>query len=163
MMLDMPRPRGRIASMPLPSSIHAALPHALPAAIPAALPKVVLPAMIGVIDLGGIALFALSGALVAARMRQTLVTMCFFAVITGVGGGSVRDLMIGAPVFWMHDRWVALVCLVAAVVCWVTPNRWWRGAALDWADAVGLGIYAVIGTAKALAYGIPRCPPSSWG
>jgi uncharacterized membrane protein YeiH len=49
-------------------------------------------------------------------MRQTLVTMCFFAVITGVGGGSVRDLMIGAPVFWMHDRWVALVCLVAAVV-----------------------------------------------
>jgi uncharacterized membrane protein YeiH len=149
--------------MPLPSSIHAALPHALPAAIPAALPKVVLPAMIGVIDLGGIALFALSGALVAARMRQTLVTMCFFAVITGVGGGSVRDLMIGAPVFWMHDRWVALVCLVAAVVCWVTPNRWWRGAALDWADAVGLGIYAVIGTAKALAYGIPRCPPSSWG
>jgi len=144
--------------MPLPSSIHAALPHALPAAIPAALPKVVLPAMIGVIDLGGIALFALSGALVAARMRQTLVTMCFFAVITGVGGGSVRDLMIGAPVFWMHDRWVALVCLVAAVVCWVTPNRWWRGAALDWADAVGLGIYAVIGTAKALAYGIPPVP-----
>jgi hypothetical protein len=49
----------------------------------------------------GIAVFALSGALVAAAKRQTLVTFVFFAVITGVGGGTVRDLLIGAPVFWI--------------------------------------------------------------
>ena len=134
----------------------------LPASLPTAVAPA-LPAVIGFADLAGIAVFALSGALVAARMRQTLVTMCFFAVITGVGGGSVRDLLIGAPVFWVHDRWVALVCLGMAVVCWITPHRWWRGAALEWADAVGLGAYAVLGTTKALAYGIPPVPAFMMG
>src|SRR5690606_38936412 len=63
------------------------------------------PAAIGPVlpylDLAGIAVFALSGAVVAAEKRQTLVTFVFFAVLTGVGGGTVRDLLIGAPVFWM--------------------------------------------------------------
>ncbi len=54
-------------------------------------------------DLAAIGIFALSGALLAARMRQTMVTMAFFALITGVGGGTVRDLLIGAPVFWTRD------------------------------------------------------------
>ena len=49
------------------------------------------------LDLAGIAVFALSGAMVAAVKRQTLVTFIFFAVSTAVGGGTVRDLLIGAP------------------------------------------------------------------
>jgi uncharacterized membrane protein YeiH len=52
------------------------------------------------LDVAGIAVFAASGALAAARARQTLVTFCFFALVTGIGGGAVRDLLIGVPVFW---------------------------------------------------------------
>lgn len=107
------------------------------------------------IDLFGIAVFAASGALAAARRGQTLVTFVFFALVTGTGGGTVRDLLIGAPVFWVRDPLVPLVCVVTALLIWVTPERWWRGRALDWFDAVGLAAYAVFGAAKALAWGVP--------
>lgn len=123
-----------------------------------ALPAPDLPAILGLLDLAGIAVFALSGALLAAKLRQTLVTMVFFALVTGVGGGSIRDLLIGAPVFWVRDPWVAPVCLGVALVTWFTPHRWWDGRALDWADALGLGSYSVLGTAKALGFGVPPIP-----
>ncbi len=123
---------------------------------PPALPAI--PAILGVLDLMGTAVFALTGALLAARLRQTLVTMSFFALITGVGGGSVRDLLIGAPVFWVRDPWVAPVCLGVALLAWFTPQRWWEGKLLDWFDAAGLAAYAVLGTAKALAYGLTPVP-----
>lgn len=117
-----------------------------------------LPDLLSLLDLVGIAVFALTGALLAARLKQTFVTMAFFAIVTGVGGGSVRDLLIGAPVFWVHDLWVAPVCLGVALMVWFTPRRWWEGAFLDWADAAGLAAYAVIGTGKALAFAVPPVP-----
>lgn len=110
------------------------------------------------LDLIGIAVFALSGALVAARLRLTFVTVAFFALLTGVGGGSVRDLLIGAPVFWIHDPLVAPVCLAVALIAWFTPVRWWEGRLLEWADALGLAVYSVLGTIKALAWGVPAMP-----
>jgi uncharacterized membrane protein YeiH len=118
----------------------------------------IVPTLPPVLDLAGIAVFALSGALLAARLRQTIVSMVFFALVTGVGGGSVRDLLIGAPVFWVRDPWVAPVILLTALIAWFTPNRWWEGKMLDWADALGLAVYAVIGTAKALAFGVEPVP-----
>jgi len=111
--------------------------------------------LLGWIDLFGIAVFAASGALAAAQRRQTLVTFAFFALVTGVGGGTVRDLLIDAPVFWVRDWRVAAVCLGTALLIWVTPQRWWSARALDWFDAVGLAAYAVFGAAKALAFGVP--------
>ena len=134
-----------------------ALPAALPALLPATLPPA-LPHIIGALDLAGVAVFALTGALLAARLRQTIVTMSFFALVTGVGGGSVRDLLIGAPVFWVHDPWIAPVCLGVAAIAWLTPRRWWDGVLLEWADAAGLAAYAVLGTAKALGYGVSPVP-----
>ncbi len=118
----------------------------------------VIPTLPPLFDLIGTAVFALTGALLAARLRQTFVTMGFFALITGVGGGSVRDLLIGAPVFWVRDPWVAPVCLGVALLAWFTPRKWWEGQLLEWADAAGLAAYAVLGTAKALAYGLPPVP-----
>lgn len=126
-------------------------------------PAVLLPAFAPWLDVIGIAVFATSGALAAARRGQTFVTLAFFALITGVGGGTVRDLLIGAPVFWVHDARVAAVCLAAAGLVWLTPERWWRGAALDWLDAVGLAAYAVYGAAKALGYGVPPLPAALMG
>lgn len=106
----------------------------------------------------GIAMFAASGAIAAARARQTFVTAAFFALVTGVGGGTVRDLLIGVPVFWVVDPWIGLICLAAALAIWSTPERWWAGQGLDWLDAVGLAAYAVFGAAKALGVGVPPVP-----
>ncbi len=110
------------------------------------------------LDLAGVAIFALTGALVAAKERQTFVTLAFFALMTGVGGGTVRDLLIGAPVFWIHDAWVAVVCLGVALFTWFTPTRWLEGRFLSVADGLGLAAYAVLGSAKALQYGVPPTP-----
>ena len=126
-------------------------------------PAVLLPAFAPWLDMAGLAVFAASGALAAAGRGQTLVTATFFALVTGVGGGTLRDLLIGAPVFWVHDPRVAAVCLLVALVIWVTPERWWRGLALDWFDAVGLAAYAVYGAAKALGYGVPPVPAALMG
>ena len=120
------------------------------------------------LDLFGIAVFAITGALAAAGRGQTFVTAAFFALVTGVGGGSVRDLLIGAPVFWVHDPLVAAICLAVAALVWVSPQRWWKGpdgrtTALDWLDAVGLAAYAVFGAAKALAFGVPPVPAALMG
>ncbi len=103
----------------------------------------------------GIFVFAASGALAAARLGQTLVTFAFFALVTGVGGGTLRDLLIGAPVFWVHDPIPAITCMVAALLIWFTPRRFWSDRALDWLDAIGLAAFAVFGAAKAMSYGIP--------
>jgi uncharacterized membrane protein YeiH len=123
----------------------------------------VLPTFAPWLDLAGLAVFAASGALAAAKRGQTIVTLTFFALITGVGGGTMRDMLIGAPVFWIHDSRPAAVCLVVAFTIWLTPERWWRGAALDWFDAVGLAAYAVYGATKALGYGVPPVPAMLMG
>lgn len=112
-------------------------------------------AVLETLGIVGIFVFAASGALAAARLRQTLVTFAFFALVTGVGGGTVRDLLIGAPVFWVHDPAPAVTCMIAALLVWFTPRRLWSDRALDWLDAVGLAAFAVFGAAKAMSFGIP--------
>jgi uncharacterized membrane protein YeiH len=131
--------------------------------MPADLSAPALHAIVGLLDLAGIAVFALSGAALAARLRQTFVTLAFFALVTGVGGGSVRDLLIGAPVFWTRDPLVAPVCLSMALLAWFTPHRWWEGKLLEWADAAGLGAYSVLGAVKALSYGVAPVPAMLMG
>lgn len=108
-----------------------------------------------ILSIVGIFVFAASGALAAARLRQTLVTFAFFALVTGVGGGTIRDLLIGAPVFWVHDATPAITCMVAALLVWMTPRSFWSDHALDWLDAVGLTAFAVFGAAKSMSFGIP--------
>ena len=123
----------------------------------------ITPNIIAWLDLFGIAVFAASGALAAAQRGQTLVTFAFFALITGVGGGTVRDLLIGAPVFWVQDWRFAATCMVTAGLVWVTPKNFWKPRALDWFDAVGIAIYAVFGAWKSLTLGVPLLPAMMMG
>ena len=106
------------------------------------------------LDYVGVAVFAITGALAAARRQHDVITFAVFSVITGMGGGTLRDLLIGAPVFWVHSGIYLWVCLGAALVVWVVGERPWRHAALNWFDAVGMAAYAAIGSAKALTYGV---------
>ena len=115
------------------------------------------------LDFFGIGVFAISGALLAAEKRQTLVTFIFFAVVTGVGGGTLRDLLIGAPVFWVHKNATLLICIGAALGVWLVSSRRIAARALDWFDAAGLAAYATYGSAKALGYGVAPVPAFAMG
>ena len=122
-----------------------------------------LPTALDLVDYFGIAVFAISGALLAAEKRQTLVTFIFFAVATGVGGGTLRDLLIGAPVFWVRNNATLLICIVAALLVWLTSRRRFAGRALLWFDAAGLAAYATYGAAKALSFGVAPVPAFGMG
>lgn len=122
-----------------------------------------IPAALELLDYFGILVFAVSGALLAAEKRQTLVTFIFFAAVTGVGGGTIRDLMIGAPVFWVHTNATMLICIVAALSVWFASSRRLAGRALLWFDAAGIAAYATYGAAKALSYGVAPVPAFGMG
>ncbi|MGE0741878.1 MAG: trimeric intracellular cation channel family protein [Hyphomonadaceae bacterium] len=113
-----------------------------------------LPALPPALDYAGVTVFALTGALAAARDRHDIVTFWFFAVVTGVGGGTLRDLLIGAPVFWIGDPTYLAIGLAAALMVWFLAPHLERAKTLIWLDAVGLAAYAVIGAAKALSLGV---------
>src|SRR3982750_2117865 len=128
-----------------------------------AAPIVPLSNALVVLDVFGIAVFAVSGALLAAEKRQTVVTFIFFAVATGVGGGTLRDLLIGAPVFWVHANATLLICIGAALAVWLVSSRRIAAKALDWFDAAGLAAYATYGSAKALGFGVAPVPAFAMG
>src|SRR5690606_8667530 len=115
------------------------------------------------LDYLGITVFAVSGALVAAQKQQNFVTFAFFAAATGMGGGTLRDLLIDAPVFWISDNLSLLVCLVAAMGVWFLARAPAVPTALLWFDAVGLAAYAASGTDKALQYGLAPVLASTQG
>lgn len=147
----------------LPVDAAARTGHETAMLTPEMLPADIITPLLDALALAGIALFALSGAVIAAKQGQTMVTLSFFALVTGVGGGTVRDLLIGAPVFWMTDPWVAPVCLGTALIAWFTPVRLWEGKLFDYADGAGLAAFSMLGSAKALAYGIPPVPAALMG
>ena len=126
-------------------------------------PPAILPDALILLDYVGIAVFAVSGALLAAEKKQTLVTFIFFAVITGVGGGTMRDLLIGAPVFWVGTNATLLICIGAALGVWFMSRKLITGRALLWFDAVGLAAYSVYGASKALNYGVAPVPAFAMG
>ena len=108
-----------------------------------------------VLDYAAVAVFGATGALAAARRKHDIVTFGFFAAVTGVGGGTLRDLLIGAPVFWVGRPEYVLVCLGAALAVWFVGPRRFRGSILTWLDAVGMAAYAVVGALKAQSLGVP--------
>jgi len=119
--------------------------------------------MLAWLDIAGIAVFAASGALSAARQRLDLLAALFFALITATGGGTLRDVLIGAPIFWMRDSMPVILCVLVAMATWVVPLRWWPVRVLEWFDAAGLAAYSVYGSAKAIAFGIPPVPAVAAG
>jgi uncharacterized membrane protein YeiH len=121
------------------------------------------PTALVLLDFFGIAVFAISGALLAAEKRLDFVTFVFFAVITGVGGGTVRDLLIGAPVFWIRTNATLLIGIAAALLVWFGSHHRFAGKALLWFDAAGVAAYSTYGAAKALGYGVAPVPAFAMG
>ena len=107
------------------------------------------------LDYAAVFVFGASGALAAARRKHDIVTFTFFAAVTGVGGGTLRDLLIDAPVFWVGRPEYLIAPVAAAGAVWLFGAGRARLVILTWLDALGLCAYAVVGAAKALAFGVP--------
>jgi uncharacterized membrane protein YeiH len=106
------------------------------------------------VDIAAAVVFAVSGALVASRKGLDIVGFMWLAVLTGVGGGTIRDLLLDVPVFWMVDPVHIVACLVTAVAVHFTAHLVEsRYKLLLWFDALGLALVTVAGTAKGLDSG----------
>lgn len=114
-----------------------------------------LDALLHAMDFAAIAVFAASGALVASRKQLDVVGFVLIAAVTGFGGGTLRDLLLGrTPVFWLRAPELLAICAVVAVLVFFTAHRLEsRFRVLLWADAVGLALYAVVGAEIALLAG----------
>tara|TARA_R110002020_G_scaffold32962_1_gene100847 strand:- start:3683 stop:4318 length:636 start_codon:yes stop_codon:yes gene_type:complete len=105
------------------------------------------------LDYAGVAVFAATGALAASRKQLDMIGFVFLAAVTGIGGGTFRDIVLGAtPVFWVQKPEYLMVCVAVAVAVYFTAHRVEsRYRLLLWLDAVGLSAYSVMGAAKGLA------------
>lgn len=105
------------------------------------------------IDLFGVAVAALSGALVAARKEMDIYGFLVLGLMTGIGGGTLRDVILDAPVFWVAREIYLIIGLLAAFVAYIfareAMNGWRRRFILVF-DAAALGFFAASGTLKAL-------------
>ncbi|MGH1359948.1 MAG: trimeric intracellular cation channel family protein [Burkholderiaceae bacterium] len=115
--------------------------------------------MLGWIELIGLLAFAASGYLEAERRQMDPVGHFALAFITAFGGGTLRDLLIDRrPLFWVeHQEWVLVILLLCLTLPWITRLRPIREQSklLLWSDALGMGLFAVSGTAFALQAGMP--------
>lgn len=107
------------------------------------------------LDLFGVVVFAVSGSLTASRKQLDIVGFLFVAAVTGIGGGTLRDLLLDrGPVFWVREPLPLWLTSAVAVLVYFTASRVERRyTALLWADALGLAVFCVMGAQAALTAG----------
>ena len=114
----------------------------------------ILSSLLPAFDLAAAAVFAVTGALVASRKQMDIVGFLWLGIITGVGGGTVRDLLLGLPVFWVANASPIIVCVIVSAAVFVTAHLVHsRYRLIVWLDAVGLALVTVVGTARGLDSG----------
>ena len=96
-------------------------------------------------DTVGVFVFALSGGLMASRLKMDLFGVMVVSLLPAIGGGTLRDLLLDRPVFWLEESRVILVALAAGALTWVVGERIARFKTLIWLDAMGLALFAVTG------------------
>jgi uncharacterized membrane protein YeiH len=110
---------------------------------------------VAILDWFGVVLFAVSGALIASRKQMDLVGFALLGTVTGIGGGTLRDLLLGQlPVFWVREPVYLVTCVAVSGVVFLTahiPQSRYRF--LLWFDALGLSLFAVTGAERALLMG----------
>lgn len=109
-----------------------------------------------VMDLFGVAVFAITGSLAAGKKHMDLFGVVVLATVTALGGGTLRDLVLGAhPVFWISAPVYLLIAVATAIITFFLVR--FLGLPLKLlsiADAFGLAVFTVLGTQKALDMGI---------
>ena len=104
----------------------------------------------------GDVVFAISGALTAARYRMDILGFVLIGTITGIGGGTTRDLLLGRTVWWTQDPLELILCVAASLVTFffITSDIT-RRKGMIWADTLGLAAFGVVGCHVALEFGAP--------
>lgn len=109
--------------------------------------------MLDALDYLGVFVFALSGALLASRKGMDLFGFIVLALMPAIGGGTIRDIALDVPVFWILDKNYLLLTLIAAVLTFGSYRLIERlQRPLVWLDAVGLSVFCVLGAAKTLEH-----------
>ncbi len=110
-----------------------------------------------ILDLVGTFIFAVSGAVAARQERMDIMGMFILAVVTGVGGGTLRSIFIGdLPPRVFLDPSIFLISLSAVGVAWFAENQWTKSYQVVMvADAVGLGVFVTSGCTISLERGLP--------
>lgn len=107
------------------------------------------------LEVAGTAAFAASGALAASRKNLDIFGFCVLGLMPAVGGGTLRDVVLGRfPVFWIADPSYVVIALAVAVILFFVPYRpGMRLRLLIWTDALGMALFAAMGTQISLSQG----------
>lgn len=110
-----------------------------------------------ILDLIAVAVFAITGALEAGQRKMDLFGVIVVAIVTAIGGGTLRDILLGRlPVYWVHDMNYIFSTVGAALFTFVTVRKHpLPQNAFLFPDAIGLGLFNVIGVAVALKLNVP--------
>jgi uncharacterized membrane protein YeiH len=101
----------------------------------------------------GAFVFALSGGIVAVRNKMDIFGAVVLAIITAVGGGTIRDIILNQPVFWLSDPLTIWCAIAGGVIAFFLHSLVDALKPIRWADAVGLAIFAIAGAAKTASLG----------
>ncbi|MBK1718258.1 trimeric intracellular cation channel family protein [Thiocystis violacea] len=116
------------------------------------------------ISLGAVAMMAAAGVLEAGRKRFDLFGMVVVALAAALGGGSLRDLLLDRPVFWVVDQTYLIAALAAALLTFFLARVFVLPARLFLIpDAAGLALFTITGTKAALVWGAPWLVASFMG
>jgi uncharacterized membrane protein YeiH len=109
----------------------------------------------------GDAVFAVSGALTAARYKMDVLGFVLIGTITGIGGGTTRDLLLGRTVWWTQDPLELILCITVSLITFffisskVITSDITRRKGMIWADTLGLSVFGPVGCYIALKFGAP--------
>jgi uncharacterized membrane protein YeiH len=111
---------------------------------------------IAIIDWLGIVAFTISGALVASRNQMDVVGFVLLGTVTGIGGGTIRDLLLNVhPILWIEHPEYLAVCIAVSVIAFFTVHRVHsRMRLILWVDALGLALFATVGAERAISVGV---------
>jgi uncharacterized membrane protein YeiH len=113
------------------------------------------PSILAIMYFGDV-VFAISGALTAARYRMDILGFVMIGTITGIGGGTTRDLLLGRTVWWTQNPLELILCVLTALLTFFfIKHDIAQRRGMIWSDALGLAAFGVVGCHVALAFGSP--------
>jgi len=112
--------------------------------------------LIYIFSVSGVIVFSISGALIAASKGMDILGFILMGAVTGVGGGTLRDLLLDIPVFWVQEPLTIYLCIGSSALTYIANKLFVkRDFWIVWMDAIGLSIFAVMGTQVALNHETP--------
>lgn len=111
--------------------------------------------IIAILDIAGVVAFAATGALLAGKRTMDVLGGLMLAFVTGVGGGTVRDLLLDTPVFWLGQPKYIWACIFGFAIVYIAVRRFGEAprATINLIDSLGLAVFTILGAQKALELG----------